>query len=132
MRLLGDGYATVLSDHRRLFREVVESCAGLVIDHRGDEFFVVFEDAVRAAEAVSEALANVTKYAQASAVKVTVEQANGSALVEVSDDGVGGADPARGSGLRGLADRVASLNGKLAIDSPPGAGTRVRAEIPLE
>jgi PAS domain S-box-containing protein len=81
---------------------------------------------------VSEALANVTKYAQASSVKVTVEQANGCALVEVSDDGVGGADPGRGSGLRGLADRVASLNGKLAIDSPPGAGTRVRAEIPLE
>ena len=81
---------------------------------------------------VSEALANVTKYAQASSVKVTVEQANGCALVEVADDGVGGADPARGSGLRGLADRVASLNGKLAIDSPPGAGTRVRAEIPLE
>ena len=81
---------------------------------------------------VSEALANVTKYAQASSVKVTVEQANGCALVEVADDGVGGADPERGSGLRGLADRVASLNGKLAIDSPPGAGTRVRAEIPLE
>ena len=81
---------------------------------------------------VSEALANVTKYAQASAVKVTVEQANGYALVEVADDGVGGADPTRGSGLHGLADRLASLNGKLAIDSPPGAGTRVRAEIPLE
>jgi DNA-binding NarL/FixJ family response regulator len=53
--LLGDGYATVLSDHRRLFREAVESCAGQVVDHRGDEFFVVFEDAVRAVEAVSEA-----------------------------------------------------------------------------
>ena len=81
---------------------------------------------------VSEALANVTKYAQASSVKVTVGQTNGYALVEVADDGVGGADPARGSGLSGLADRVASLSGKLAIDSPPGAGTRVRAEIPLE
>jgi signal transduction histidine kinase len=81
---------------------------------------------------VSEALANVTKYAQASLVKVTVEQGNGCARVEVADDGVGGADPGRGSGLRGLADRVASLNGKLSIDSPPGAGTRVRAEIPLE
>ena len=55
MRLLGDGYATVLADHRRLFREAVESCAGLVIDHRGDEFFVVFEEAGRAVEAVSEA-----------------------------------------------------------------------------
>jgi signal transduction histidine kinase len=65
-------------------------------------------------------------------VKVTVEQLNGSALVEVADDGVGGADPLRGSGLRGLADRVASLSGKLGIHSPPGAGTRVRAEIPLE
>ena len=81
---------------------------------------------------VSEALANVTKYARASSVKVTVEQVDGCAQVVVADDGVGGADPDRGSGLRGLADRVASLNGKLAIDSPPGAGTRVRAEIPLE
>jgi signal transduction histidine kinase len=81
---------------------------------------------------VSEALTNVAKYAQASSVKVTVGQVNGCALVEVADDGVGGADPSRGSGLRGLADRVASLSGKLAIDSPPGAGTRVRAEIPLE
>lgn len=81
---------------------------------------------------VSEALANVAKYAQASLVKVTVRQVNGCALVEVADDGVGGADPSRGSGLRGLADRVAALSGKLAIDSPPGAGTRVRAEIPLE
>jgi signal transduction histidine kinase len=81
---------------------------------------------------VSEALANVTKYAQASAVQVTVGQTNGYALVEVEDNGVGGADPGRGSGLRGLADRVASLNGRLAVDSPPGAGTRVRAEIPLE
>ena len=81
---------------------------------------------------VSEALANVTKYAQASTVKVTVARSNGSALVEVVDNGVGGADPGRGSGLRGLSDRVASLRGALAIDSPPGGGTRIRAEIPLE
>jgi len=81
---------------------------------------------------VSEALANVTKYAQASAVEVRVERRNGIAVVEVADDGVGGADPVRGSGLRGLADRVASLSGKLHVESPPGAGTRVRAEIPLE
>jgi PAS domain S-box-containing protein len=81
---------------------------------------------------VSEALANVTKYAQASSVKVTVARSNGYALVEVVDDGIGGADPSRGSGLSGLADRVASLSGRLAVDSPPGAGTRVRAEIPLE
>ncbi|OLD98429.1 MAG: hypothetical protein AUG91_09150 [Actinobacteria bacterium 13_1_20CM_4_69_9] len=81
---------------------------------------------------VSEALANVTKYAQASAVEVTVERRNGTAVVEVADDGIGGADPLRGSGLRGLADRVASLSGKLDVESPPGSGTRVRAEIPLE
>jgi PAS domain S-box-containing protein len=81
---------------------------------------------------VSESLANVTKYAQASAVEVTVERMNGIAVVEVADDGVGGADPTRGSGLRGLADRVASLSGKLDVESPPGSGTRVRAEIPLE
>jgi signal transduction histidine kinase len=81
---------------------------------------------------VSEALANVTKYAQASWVEVKVERRNGIAIVEVADDGVGGADPQRGSGLRGLADRVASLSGKLEVESPPGVGTRVRAEIPLE
>jgi PAS domain S-box-containing protein len=81
---------------------------------------------------VSEALANVTKYAQASAVEVTVARMNGVAVVEVADDGVGGADPLRGSGLRGLADRVAALSGQLDVASPPGAGTRVRAEIPLE
>jgi signal transduction histidine kinase len=81
---------------------------------------------------VSEALANVAKYAQASAVEVTVERMNGVAVVEVADDGVGGADPLRGSGLRGLADRVAALSGRIDVESPPGAGTRVRAEIPLE
>jgi signal transduction histidine kinase len=81
---------------------------------------------------VSEALANVAKYAQASAVEVTVERMNGVAVVEVADDGVGGADPLRGSGLRGLADRIASLSGRLDVESPSGSGTRVRAEIPLE
>jgi signal transduction histidine kinase len=81
---------------------------------------------------VSESLANVTKYAQASAVEVKVVCNNGSAIVEVADDGVGGADPLRGSGLRGLADRVESLSGTLEVESPPGVGTRVRAKIPLE
>jgi signal transduction histidine kinase len=80
---------------------------------------------------VSEALANVTKYAEASSVKVTVAHANGRALVEVEDDGVGGADPARGSGLRGLEDRLSALKGTLEVESQPGSGTRIRAEIPL-
>jgi signal transduction histidine kinase len=80
---------------------------------------------------VSEALANVTKYAKASSVRVQIAQLNGNAKVVVSDDGVGGADPLRGSGLRGLADRLSALDGTLAVESPPGAGTCIRAEIPL-
>ncbi len=80
---------------------------------------------------VSEALANVAKYANASAVTVSVGRENGFALVVVADDGVGGADPALGSGLRGLADRVESLDGRLDVESVVGRGTRVRAEIPL-
>jgi signal transduction histidine kinase len=79
---------------------------------------------------VAEALTNVAKYASASSVSVRVGSRNGRAVVEVSDDGVGGADPARGSGLRGLADRVEALGGRLAVESPPGEGTRLRAEIP--
>jgi PAS domain S-box-containing protein len=80
---------------------------------------------------VSEALANVAKYADASLVEVTVERQNGRVLVEVGDDGVGGADPMQGTGLRGLADRLSALDGRLEVDSPAGAGTRVRAEIPV-
>ena len=79
---------------------------------------------------VSEALTNVTKYAHASAATVTVRHADGVVRVEIADDGVGGADPSRGSGLSGLADRVAALDGTITVDSPPGAGTRVRVEIP--
>jgi signal transduction histidine kinase len=52
-------------------------------------------------------------------------------VVEISDDGVGGADASAGTGLRGLADRIAALDGGFSVDSPPGEGTRIRAEIPL-
>ena len=81
---------------------------------------------------VSEALTNVAKYAGASFVRVTIERLDGggAARIVVSDDGAGGADPAGGSGLRGLADRVEALGGRLTIDSPLGAGTRLRADIP--
>jgi len=79
---------------------------------------------------VAEALTNVAKYASASAVSVSVDQRNGRALVEVHDNGVGGADPARGSGLRGLSDRVEALGGRLSVESPPGRGTHLKAEIP--
>ncbi|HEX5470050.1 MAG TPA: PAS domain-containing protein [Gaiellaceae bacterium] len=79
---------------------------------------------------VSEALTNVAKYAQASAVDVRVTRLNGRAVVEVADDGIGGADPLAGSGLRGLADRVEALDGRLHVESAPGRGTMIRAEIP--
>ena len=80
---------------------------------------------------VAEAVTNVAKYANASSATVSIGRSNGAATVIVADDGVGGADPAGGSGLRGLAARVEALNGRLDIDSPSGGGTRVRAEIPL-
>jgi PAS domain S-box-containing protein len=79
---------------------------------------------------VAEALTNATKYARASSVRIRVAENDGIVIVEVSDDGVGGADPATGSGLRGLADRVEALGGSLEVVSPPGAGTSLRAEIP--
>jgi signal transduction histidine kinase len=79
---------------------------------------------------VAEALANAGKHAHASHVTMGVSQANGRLLVEVADDGVGGADPGTGSGLSGLADRVAAVDGQLEVESAPGSGTRVLAEIP--
>jgi len=79
---------------------------------------------------VSESLANVTKHSGASSVSVGVSRANDQAVIEVMDDGVGGADTERGTGLRGLADRVEALGGRLRVWSPNGGGTRVRAEIP--
>jgi signal transduction histidine kinase len=81
---------------------------------------------------VAESITNVAKYAHASSATVTIARANGSATVTVADDGVGGADPAAGSGLRGLAARVEALNGRLDVDSPRGGGTRITAQIPLE
>ena len=80
---------------------------------------------------VAESITNVAKYAHASGATVSIDRANGAATVIVADDGVGGADPARGSGLRGLAARVEALNGRLDVTSPPGGGTRITAEIPM-
>ncbi len=81
---------------------------------------------------VAEALTNVAKYTRATAASVSIAVADHRVTVEVSDDGQGGADIARGSGLRGLADRVAALDGDLELHSPAGSGTRLRAAIPLE
>jgi signal transduction histidine kinase len=77
-----------------------------------------------------EALANVVKHAQASRAEVRAERSNGLLVVEVSDDGIGGAAAQNGSGLRGLADRIEAHGGTLVIESRSGAGTRVRGEIP--
>jgi signal transduction histidine kinase len=79
----------------------------------------------------SEALANVAKYAAASRVAVSVRALDRRLLVEVADDGSGGAVIGRGTGLRGLADRVEALGGALRLDSPPGGGTRIAVELPL-
>jgi signal transduction histidine kinase len=79
---------------------------------------------------VAEALTNVAKYANATHATVEVARENGRLVVEVADDGVGGADPEGGTGLRGLADRIAVLEGRLEIDSERGRGTTIRARIP--
>jgi signal transduction histidine kinase len=79
----------------------------------------------------SEALANVAKHAAAEHVSISVAVADDRVQIRIVDDGVGGADPARGSGIRGIRDRVESLGGVLRIDSAPGAGTSVLAELPL-
>jgi signal transduction histidine kinase len=79
---------------------------------------------------VSEAFANVVKHARASSVRVSAACRDGTLVVEVADDGVGGADARAGSGLAGLADRVQALDGDVTVESAPGRGTRVRAELP--
>jgi signal transduction histidine kinase len=96
-------------------------------------------DSGRQAEAVesaayfvcAEALANVAKYAGATRAQVAVVERDGRLSVRIADDGVGGADPECGSGLRGLADRVEALGGSFRVESAPGAGTRLAAELPL-
>ena len=79
---------------------------------------------------VAEALANAGKHSEANQVRVRVSTDGECTVVEIADDGVGGADPETGSGLRGLADRVAALGGELAVVSEPGQGTAVRATLP--
>jgi signal transduction histidine kinase len=79
----------------------------------------------------AEALTNVAKYAAATTANVTLAVEHGRLLLLIRDDGAGGADPAAGSGLRGLRDRVEALDGQLHIDSPPGLGTTLIAEIPI-
>ena len=81
---------------------------------------------------VAESLTNTLKYARATSATVRIAPREAVLVVEVSDDGCGGATPTEGSGLGGLRDRVEALDGMFELDSPTGAGTRIRAELPLE
>jgi len=81
---------------------------------------------------VSEALTNVAKYANASHATVRLANGDDTLVVEVRDDGIGGARAGTGSGLAGLADRVGAVDGSLVVTSPPGEGTLVRAVLPLQ
>jgi signal transduction histidine kinase len=81
---------------------------------------------------VSEALTNVAKHARASKAEVHARALDGVLELKIDDDGVGGADPSRGSGLTGLADRVEALGGTIWIASPPGEGTSLRVELSLD
>jgi signal transduction histidine kinase len=99
---------------------------------------VTFDAAERPSDAVevaayyviAESLTNVAKYAGATHARVEVRALGDRWLIEIADDGVGGADHRAGSGLVGLGDRVAALGGRLHVDSPPGHGTTVRADLP--
>jgi len=85
--------------------------------------------------AVSEALTNTAKHADASLVQIQIDTIGGEGTdtlrIEIRDDGRGGADSARGTGLRGLKDRVEALGGRILLDSPPEAGTTLRLKLPL-
>jgi signal transduction histidine kinase len=97
----------------------LDSCGKLPLSVQTTAYFVV-----------AEALTNASKHAASGRIEVRVAVGEGHAMVEVRDDGRGGVDPARGSGLSGLADRVSALGGTLEVESPVGAGTTIRARIP--
>jgi len=98
----------------------IDSCGNLPLAVQTTAYFVILE-----------ALTNASKHARSDRIDVRVAVGEGHATVEVRDDGGGGVDPARGSGLSGLADRVSALGGTLEIESPVGGGTTIRARIPI-
>ena len=91
-----------------------------------------FEDQVETAAyfVASEALANAAKHARAGSVAIAATRRNGGLVVQVRDDGIGGAAPSEGSGLAGITDRIAALGGSVSVTSPPGEGTVIVAELP--
>jgi signal transduction histidine kinase len=126
-------HPAVLSDHG------LEPAVKAVAQRAGLPVELTFDLAERPSPAVevaayyviAESLTNVAKYAKASHASVEVRALGDRLLVAVTDDGVGGADTAGGSGLLGLEDRVAALGGRLHVESPPGQGTSVRADVPM-
>jgi PAS domain S-box-containing protein len=126
-------HPAVLSDHglEHALRALAQRAAVPVELHTSlpDERLPLAVEAA-AYFAVSEALTNVARYAQASHASVSAEELDGQLSVTVDDDGIGGADFGAGSGLQGLRDRLAALNGTLAIESGTAGGTRLRAELP--
>jgi signal transduction histidine kinase len=114
------GAISSLAEHAPMTVEVVAPVPELPADVEAVAYFVC-----------SEALANVAKHAGASRVSVSVTTGDGRVRVAIEDDGLGGADPARGTGLKGLADRVEALGGALHVESATRGGTRLAAEIPL-
>ncbi len=144
---VGDGLSSVLDELRELSRGIhpaILSEGGLVpalralgrrsavpmkLDLHVEEGL---EERIEVAAyyVISEALANTVKHAQASEAHIDVQSRNGMLDVTIRDDGVGGADPARGSGLIGLIDRVEALGGTLTVESPRGGGTSLRVSLP--
>ena len=126
-------HPAVLSDHGLgPALEALASRAPVPVDVRGvPESPLGHEIEACAYFVTAEALTNVAKYARASAASVELTLEDDQLRVQVRDDGVGGADPSTGTGLRGLRDRVDALDGELAIDSPPGGGTTVTVQVPV-
>ncbi|MDX6449982.1 MAG: hypothetical protein QOH16_31 [Gaiellaceae bacterium] len=149
LRLLGDGLGAVLDDLREIARGIHpailaegglvpalkalarRSAVPVVLDLR---LISRVEERVEIAAyyVASEALANAVKHAQASVVEVGLETRDGWLVLAVRDNGIGDADPARGSGLIGINDRIEALGGTLAVDSPPGEGTTLDVQLPLK
>jgi signal transduction histidine kinase len=134
LRELARGIHPAVLTERGLAAAVDLLCARSAVPVQTDMTPERLSPAVEAAAyyVVAEALTNVARYSDATTASVTVTlDGDQRAVVEIADDGRGGADPERGSGLRGLADRVEALNGSLEIHSPDGQGTRIRAEFAL-
>jgi len=134
LRELARGLHPVALSERGLKAALESLCATSSMEVELDITDAELRDDVAAAAyfVAAESLANAARYAQASRVQVRAKPRGGELHVQISDDGVGGADPTRGTGLSGLADRVEVLRGCLDVESPPGGGTRLHASIPLE